>query len=487
MAYYNSILAVWEPLIEPNERVKPNGLSEYHPWELNFNLKIVKPVENSLNESEPQTKIAISSSDSLEMSVTKTCLDVLQDLGQAFSDAIRPQGLNKPEIVAPYIVENDTGFDVTINLQKGSLNLHSSHLPSVDGTKNDSLVVFQNASSNVDPDSITTCKISPGGRVYLQPKQEHSLRRITAFCTNKESKLQETLMYVQVGDIAKEIMLPIHKADRRYFPLYRDTNQEPWGIISHVHTEYGSTVITIHGVLKVKNHFSTAVNIFRKRNGSFVEIGQVEPHSTFNVPLHALYSTSKELYFSLTNYNISVQGFNWKENPSDFQCVKDLQCDPIQTFEPFYITAIREREEVYHEVTSKHTMLSACYVINLKPPMYLRNALPIDIQISVAGCTVSQGDQSALANDSTDSNSQKNDYKGPAAASLTKSDFLDYGEKVVKPGDLLHLPTVRTSAKEGERRSLIVARVCYDFDAVRFTGGGFFFKYLNHAFFTVPF
>lgn len=46
-------------------------------------------------------------------------------------------------------------------------------------------------------------------------------------------------------------MLPIHKADRRYFPLYRDTNKEPWGIISHVRTEYGSTIVTIHGVLKV--------------------------------------------------------------------------------------------------------------------------------------------------------------------------------------------------------------------------------------------
>lgn len=40
MAYYNSSMAVWEPLIEPNEREKPNGATEYRPWELNFNLKI---------------------------------------------------------------------------------------------------------------------------------------------------------------------------------------------------------------------------------------------------------------------------------------------------------------------------------------------------------------------------------------------------------------------------------------------------------------
>lgn len=74
------------------------------------------------------------------------------------------------------------------------------------------------------------------------------------------------------------------------------------------------------------------------RNGALIEVGQVKPGSTFNVPLHALYAAEKELYFSIANYKTSVQGFNWKENPSDFKYMKYLQCDPIHTFEPFYIT-----------------------------------------------------------------------------------------------------------------------------------------------------
>lgn len=254
MAYYNSIMAVWEPLIEPNEREKPNGLTEYHPWELNFSLKIEKPVEDSCSDAEPKTKIAISSSDTLELSVTKTSLDVLQDLAQAFSDAIRPEGLTKPDIVAPYIVENDTGFDITLNLKRGSLNLHSSHLPNSNGSAGDlnkSGVIFKASSTDLDPNQITTCKISPGGRAYLQAKQEHKMSIISAFGASNDANLKESLLYCLVGDIDKEITLPIHKADRRYFPLYRDTKQEPWGIISHVRTEYGSTIVTIHGVLKV--------------------------------------------------------------------------------------------------------------------------------------------------------------------------------------------------------------------------------------------
>lgn len=121
------------------------------------------------------------------------------------------------------------------------------------------------------------------------------------------------------------------------------------------------------------------------------------------------------------------------------------------------LQAIREREEVYHEVTSKYTMLSACYVINLKPPLYLRNALPIDIQISVAGCTVSQTENASTATELMEENHV--DRRPEMNASLTKADFLDYGEKVVKPGDVLHLPTVKTTARAGERRSLLVVRV----------------------------
>lgn len=191
--------------------------------------------------------------------------------------------------------------------------------------------------------------------------------------------------------------------------------------------------------------------MLRKRNDELIEVGQVKPGSTFNVPLHALYAVEKELFFSLANYKTSVQGINWKESPNDFKYTKYLQCDPENTFEPFYLTAIREREGVYHEVTSKYTMLSVCYVIHLKPPLYLRNALPIGLHISVAGCSVAQ-------NDTTDGEQQLK-AKAIEDSNKQKEDFLDYGEKVVQPGDILHLPTVKTYVKEGEPRSLLVLRV----------------------------
>lgn len=230
MAYYNSTMAVWEPLIEPNEREKSNGLTEYGPWELNFSMKIEKNLDETTDQCktylftvfsssslfksfeffsetvEPKTKISISSSDTLEMSVTKTCLDVLQDLGKAFSDAIRPEGLHKPDIIAPYIVENDTGFDITLNLKQGALYLHSTHLPNSvdsDGAAR-SGVVFQSTASDVEPKQVTDCRISPGGKAYLQAKQASALSSISAFSSLNSSQLQEMFLHVQVRNIASD-------------------------------------------------------------------------------------------------------------------------------------------------------------------------------------------------------------------------------------------------------------------------------------------
>ena len=38
MAYYNPRLAVWEPVLEPIEMLKPEGFSDYKPWTVLFEV-----------------------------------------------------------------------------------------------------------------------------------------------------------------------------------------------------------------------------------------------------------------------------------------------------------------------------------------------------------------------------------------------------------------------------------------------------------------
>lgn len=124
-------------------------------------------------------------------------------MGEAFSEAIRPEGLNKPDVIAPYIVENDTGFDITLNFKLGHLSLHSSHLPNSDGTICDNHktgVVFKSSTTDLSPNEITSCTISPNGRAYLQAKEANVLTHISAFNTLKnEANLKESHLYVQVS------------------------------------------------------------------------------------------------------------------------------------------------------------------------------------------------------------------------------------------------------------------------------------------------
>lgn len=47
------------------------------------------------------------------------------------------------------------------------------------------------------------------------------------------------------------------------------------------------------------------------------------------------------------------------------------------------------------------------------------------------------------------------------SAQSQQEDFLDVGEKIVGPGDILHLPTVRSAVKPGETKSFIIVRVSF--------------------------
>ncbi|XP_055701182.1 intermembrane lipid transfer protein Vps13 isoform X2 [Phlebotomus papatasi] len=463
MSYYNSSLALWEPLIEPNERELPNGLIESGSWELQFNAKMNQDkqelLDETLEEKQPLTKISVTATETLELTVTKTCLEVLQNLGKGFSEAINSQ-LTSIQQTAPYIIQNDTGFDITFNLQRGGFNLHTSHLPqSIDKTEDDNAtrgIVFQTNTkddSPVTPENVTTCKLSPGACVYLQLKNE-----VTD--SNREDSVdsiiqKEKYLHVKIGDIDKELVLPVYKADKRYFPLYRDTNSEPWGIISNIKVEYGSTIVTIHGVVQIYNHFSAAMSLFRRVNGAFHLVGEVPPNKVFNVPLHAIYAVNKDLHFSLPNYKPSIQGINWKDSPSDFEYRRTLQCDPDVNYEPFYINAVRTRKDVYYEVTSKITMLSVCYIIHLRPPVLLRNTLPIPIIISVAGCSVARDGQVVLP----PRPEPKDESQNLSVSQKEGEEFLDYGEKVVQPGEMIHLPTIQLAAAHGESYSNIVIRI----------------------------
>lgn len=53
--------------------------------------------------------------ETIEITMTKTALEVLTSLGKAFNEAISTEiPLSKRSEAAPYIVQNNLGFDITV-------------------------------------------------------------------------------------------------------------------------------------------------------------------------------------------------------------------------------------------------------------------------------------------------------------------------------------------------------------------------------------
>lgn len=137
MGYYNSRLAMWEPLIEPVE-VKKEQKSRFVPWELKIELAkndqedsypLTSPTSESsdIQEIAPQQvvmSVDITSENTLELTVTKTCLEVLQNLGKAFSNAMKQeQDVKLVNVQSTYKVLNNVGVPITLLLEDSSFKL----------------------------------------------------------------------------------------------------------------------------------------------------------------------------------------------------------------------------------------------------------------------------------------------------------------------------------------------------------------------------
>lgn len=191
------------------------------------------------------------------MTLTKTCFEVIQDLGAAFREALQEQ-FEPPTVTAPYSVQNDCGFDVVVNLKASSFKLHESHLSHQHRQAGDvTTLVFDSNHSKMEAADVISCTVPAGGSILLDLKESEISREMVANRTEANqidsSHLVQQAKYlnVQIGEIKKELRIPVYKADKRYFPLFGDTHKEVWGIVSDVKMEAGSIKLTLHGVIQV--------------------------------------------------------------------------------------------------------------------------------------------------------------------------------------------------------------------------------------------
>ncbi|XP_044259687.1 vacuolar protein sorting-associated protein 13 isoform X2 [Tribolium madens] len=370
MNYYNSRLALWEPLIEPVEVTNSNK-PKWVPWELKLEVsknepeEVTTPTDFESLEGAPQQAmmcIDVSSDHSIEIVVTKTCLEVLNNLGKAFATAMKPGEVKMLETMAAFKIVNELGSSVSVNLKRGSFALFGGEEP-------EEVILESGAEAQLQK---KTMVLSSPSRLGLQ-------------LTTEALTVKDYFVNVKVIDKNCNIDLPVVRADKRFFPLnYRGEGNDHWGLISDVAVDEGVTIITLRSILKVYNHFNIPIEVYYMtvRGNELESITTIQPDSHVNIPLKAVYTPTNELFFSVDSYSVTTTPYVWKDLQTNLTVTKTLHCQPKEVElrnEPFIIQAVGEMEQVYFENTSKHTMSSTCYNIHLRPAVVFKNCLPIDI------------------------------------------------------------------------------------------------------------
>ncbi|CAB3239394.1 unnamed protein product [Arctia plantaginis] len=399
VSYYNISRAVWEPLIEPVEVLKDNQY-KHVPWELK--MEVVMHTQDTLaidtldeatnlqNVAQRQANktVTISSSELLELTCTRTGMEMLTLLGNSFAAAVAEESAvtsktqtdlasEKQFYGAPYVLHNCTGLTAKLLLKDN----HDFSVYFTEGyTENDYREVV----------------LEPGASVPLQLK--HGGLNLM--------KLNEAppplKLNVKILEINDDVKIPVDRADKRYFTIGRNMSDgaldksiphaaavEPRGLISDVVMRDAALHIYLRSVVQVTNKLSVNVSVYYMTlSGNEVRLlGEVKPDDILRLPLQAVHTPTAEIFFSVEGFTVSVSPFVWRELQQEVRISKLLQCDSKDksTGEKFYLKAVGTMEQVFFEHTTRHTFASSCYDLVLKPAVKLHNCLPVEIVVSQLG------------------------------------------------------------------------------------------------------
>ncbi|XP_053604237.1 intermembrane lipid transfer protein Vps13 isoform X1 [Plodia interpunctella] len=401
VSFYNIERGVWEPLIEPVE-VMQDAQYKHVPWELNMEMVMrtqdsklmIDQTDEATNiqnvaQRLPDKTVTISSSEPLEITLTRTGMEVLTQLGNSFSAAVTElentstsrtrttDDIEKKFLGAPYVLHNCTGLTVKLLLEK-------NHDFSV-------FLTDEFVSSNY-----REVVLEPGACLPLQLK--HGALNIMKL-NEPAPSLKLNVLVVELDD---EVEIPVERVDKRYFPLGRRLTSdvvekniphvaaiEPRGLISDIIMQDAALHIYLRSVVQVTNNLAVNVSVYYMTlSGNEVRLlGDVKPGGVLRLPLQAVHTPTAEIFFSVEGFTVSVSPFVWRELQQEVVISHLLQCDSKDKYsgEKFYLRAVGKMEQVFYEHTNRHTFASSCYDIVLKPTVKLQNCLPVDVVVSQLG------------------------------------------------------------------------------------------------------
>uniref|UniRef100_H3AXY1 Vacuolar protein sorting 13 homolog A n=1 Tax=Latimeria chalumnae TaxID=7897 RepID=H3AXY1_LATCH len=354
--YYNEILGEWEPLLEPLEDEKNDS---FRPWTLGIKMKkkATKPPSDADKEEEnlkvPQYKtvINVSSKDQLNITLSKRGVVMLNNLGNAFTEAASKTADVFQKDQAPFIVKNALGLPVVVS---------PSDSFTVLGVDNGEEKYEVNDGDSLNMD-------------YLQAVNEQDQFSASIF-SSRQFYIQLTPQGHSTSEKISLTKLGCH--------LYSVTHKESGvqrSIICQIDTVKGSKVITIHSPLQIRNHFSIAFHVYEDAK----LLGSALPGEEFSVPL--------------SSYRFSICFQPVSENNELFEKCEKISFEEIMENagkllqKKCQYSGLGEQSLVINIVSMQDTLTSSFiedrldtpYVMHLWPTLLLRNLLPYAIIYSL--------------------------------------------------------------------------------------------------------
>uniref|UniRef100_A0A8C9SIT0 Vacuolar protein sorting 13 homolog C n=1 Tax=Scleropages formosus TaxID=113540 RepID=A0A8C9SIT0_SCLFO len=352
--YFNEAHAVWEPLIE---RVDDGN----RRWNLKLELKNSPiqdrspvPGDDFIMLPDPQTAVSICSKDTMNITISKCCLSVFTNLAKAFSEGTASTFDHSLKEKAPFSIRNALGVPLFVQ--------HSANLRLVG-----------------PPSGGRRHEIAVGQSVDL----EHSIFEPSS--RGKLSALQLPTGYSEITNI------PVDKPGRRLYNVHGPNLQETVSVLVQIDATEGNKVITARSPLQIKNHFSVPFTILKycTSSRSLVPIGVAEPEKECHV---ALDSYRGQLFLQPVGhlrgqYRESTTCISWKEHVHETSEVHSvLYCPASESnFLPLVVSTLAVPDDLCFISSHGEQDWDPAYIINLHPPVTLRNLLPYSIRYLLEG------------------------------------------------------------------------------------------------------
>lgn len=361
--YYNEMMGVWEPLLEPLEDDTRDGFS---PWTLELKMK-KKPMkytglsdEVDYHVPDYKTVIVISSKDQLNITLSKCGLAMLSNLGTAFAEAAKQTAESFQKDEAPFVVKNRLGLPVSVR--------HSEMFCPI-GQQSTNLTVTMQDGETLGMDYSTT----------TDSDQFSAMISLSA----KDYYIQPTPM-----GHTSACVIPLIKVGRgMYSVMHKDSGVTRF-LVCQIYSVEGSKYIKIRSPFQIINHFSIPFKVFEGTTC----LGTSLPTEEFCVPLDS-YRSELSLQ-PITEDDADNQG-------EQFECSEGFSYEDVSNQQPethLQQTCRRRGNEggvlmvnivpVKDAVTFKHTgdvgeNFDVPFVLHLWPSVLLRNLLPYPISYAL--------------------------------------------------------------------------------------------------------